>query len=253
VRRPITIGHVIHALDEVESTQAVAAGLARAGAPEGTVVTARHQTAGRGRRGRAWWDAPGQSLLVSVLLRPPRPAAQAPQLSLVAGVAVAEALEQAASVAARLRWPNDVLVDGRKIAGILLDAASSGGAGLDHAILGIGINVAQRSLPEGLERRATSLRLATGATPDPGILLQRLLGCLDRRYREWLDRGFEAARALWRARAATLGETVTVPDGRSGTAEDLDADGALLVRTADGALSRVLVWNPEEEPHAARH
>ena len=111
----------VHALDTTDSTQSEAQRLAAAGAPEGTVVTARHQRAGRGRRGHDWWDAPGQSLLVSVLLRPAGPVTTAPQLSLLGGLAVAEALETVAAVPARIRWPNDLLVDDRKLGGILIE------------------------------------------------------------------------------------------------------------------------------------
>ena len=131
----------VHALDTTDSTQSEAQRLAAAGAPEGTVVTARHQEAGRGRRGHEWWDAPGQSLLASVLLRPPGPVTTAPQLSLVGGLAVADALAAAAGVDARIRWPNDLLVDGQKICGILAEAASDGAGRLQHVILGIGINL----------------------------------------------------------------------------------------------------------------
>ena len=156
------IGSAIHRLDEVDSTQTVLAQMAREGAPDGTVVTARHQRQGRGRRGHDWWDAPGESLLLSVLLRPSVAAAEVSALSLVAAVAVAEALDAVAGVGARIRWPNDVLVGGRKIAGILPDAACRADGGVEHVVLGIGINVGQRAFPPALALVATSLFLATG-------------------------------------------------------------------------------------------
>ncbi|MGH7385562.1 MAG: biotin--[acetyl-CoA-carboxylase] ligase, partial [Candidatus Rokuibacteriota bacterium] len=161
----------IHALDRTDSTQSEVARLAAAGAPEGTVVTARHQRAGRGRRGREWWDAPGESLLVSVLLRPPSPPAVVPQLSLVGALAVVEAFALG-GVTARIRWPNDLLIDARKVCGILAEASSGvsrAGTGiLHHVILGIGINLNQTEFPESLAPRATSLRLVTGRAHEAG-------------------------------------------------------------------------------------
>ena len=140
-------------LGRVASTQAVAFALAADGAPDRTVVVAESQAAGRGRRGRAWLDEPGASLLTSIVLRPRLAPAQLPALSFTAAVAVAEALAAVAGLAPRLKWPNDVLVDGRKIAGILLESR------LDPSplvVLGIGINVRQRTFPADVGDRATS-------------------------------------------------------------------------------------------------
>jgi BirA family biotin operon repressor/biotin-[acetyl-CoA-carboxylase] ligase len=234
------VGHAIHAFDTVGSTQAVLARLAAEGAAGGTVVTARHQTAGRGRRGRWWWDAPGQSLLMSVLLEPPIGTAQAPQLSLVAGLAVADALATAAGVTPRIRWPNDVLVDGRKISGVLPEAVARADGRVGHVFLGIGINVDQDDFPDDLRDEATSLRLATGRSHDQGELLSAVLHALDRRYGEWLAGGFAALRDEWRRRASTLGERVPTGDGREGVAVDVDETGALLVDAGLGVLTRVV-------------
>lgn len=239
------IGCTVHALGDVESTQAELARLAGEGAPEGTVVTARHQRAGRGRRGRFWWDAPGESLMLSVLLRPPAPAAQAPQLSPVGAVAVCDALEATSGVEARIRWPNDVLLGGRKVCGILPEAVSGPGGRLAHVILGVGINVNQDRFPGDLNGRATSLRLATGTRQDTSRLLEAVLDALDRRYAEWLAGGFAAVRDAWRRRSVTLGQRVMLPEGGGGVAVDVDEEGALLVRVADGGLRRVVSGEPE--------
>src|SRR5262249_41409852 len=226
--------------DTVESTQAVLARLAGEGAAEGTVVTARHQSAGRGRRGRRWWDAPGQSLMMSVLLTPPTTAAEAPQLSLVAGLAVADALAAAAGVTARIHWPNDVLVDGRKISGVLPEALVRADGSVGHVLLGIGINGDQDEFPDDLRDEATSLRLATGQAHDQGRLLTAVLEALDRRYGEWLAGGFARLRDEWRRRASTFGERVRTGDGREGVAVDVDETGALLVDAGLGTLTRVV-------------
>ena len=214
----------------VDSTQAIVFALAADGAPDRTVVVAESQAAGRGRRGRVWQDEPGASLLTSILLRPRLAPAQLPTLSLTAGVAVAEALASAAGLAPRLKWPNDVLVDGRKLAGILLESRLSSAPAASACVvaLGIGINVAQRAFPPELAEHATSVRLAGGGDLDRDVLLVALLEALDR-WRARLEReGFAPVRTRWRSLADTLGRTVSV-DGVTGVAVDVDDDGALLV------------------------
>src|SRR5262245_52372070 len=222
------VGHTVHTFETVDSTQAVLGHLAADGGLEGTVVVARHQTAGRGSRGRQWWDAPGESLMFSVLLRPPVPIAWAPQLSLVSGVAVVDALNARSDVDARIRWPNDVLIDGKKVCGVLPEAVSREDGRVNYVLLGIGINVHQRAFPPELSDRATSLFRATGVQHDHGPLLSATLAALDRRYGEWLSNGFTALRLEWRKRASMLGQRVHIRDGDEGVAIDVDDTGALL-------------------------
>jgi BirA family transcriptional regulator, biotin operon repressor / biotin---[acetyl-CoA-carboxylase] ligase len=219
----------------VESTQAIAFSLAAEGAADGTAVVAESQAAGRGRRGRTWLDEAGASLLVSVLLRPRLPAVRLPLLSLATGVAVAETLASVAGVPARLKWPNDVLVGGRKIAGILLESRL-GTAPL--VVIGVGVNLAQRTFPSALEERATSVVLETGRDVDREAVLGALLDALDRQ-RAALEQGGDAGvLQRWRALSATLGGTVSI-DGVSGVAVDVDHDGALIV--AEGGQRRRVV------------
>jgi BirA family biotin operon repressor/biotin-[acetyl-CoA-carboxylase] ligase len=246
------VGHAIHAFDTIDSTQAALARLAAAGAAEGTVVTARHQTAGRGSRGRSWWDAPGESLLLSVLLKPSNTTAHAAELSLVAGLAVADALGTAAGVTARIRWPNDLLVDGRKVCGVLPEAVSGADGRLGHVLLGIGINVDQREFPPALGDEATSLRRATGTAHDHRRLLAAVLDAVDRRYGEWVAAGFAGLRNDWRRRACTLGERVRTGDGREGVAVDVDESGALLVDTGCDRLARVVSQTGAVAPQEGR-
>jgi BirA family transcriptional regulator, biotin operon repressor / biotin---[acetyl-CoA-carboxylase] ligase len=227
-------------LGRVDSTQAVAFALAADGAADGTVVVAESQTAGRGRRGRAWVDEPGASLLASIVLRPRLEPARLPGLSLAAGVAVAEALIRTAGLAPRLKWPNDVLVDGRKIGGILLESRLGGAtAGPVTVALGIGVNLGQRLFPADLAQRATSVWLATGRLVDRDVLLTALLDALTDWRRRLEYRGFAPVRARWRELADTLGRTVTV-DGVRGVAVDIDVDGALLVHDAEGRRHRLV-------------
>jgi BirA family biotin operon repressor/biotin-[acetyl-CoA-carboxylase] ligase len=236
------IGRRVIARDEVDSTQAELAGLATEGAEEGTVVTARHQRRGRGRQGRSWWDAPGQSLLLSVLLRPAIGVAHAPQLSHVAALGVTDALE-AVGIEAGIRWPNDVLIRGHKVGGILPDAVADAAGRLRHVLLGIGLNVNQEAFPPDVARSAISLRMATGRAHDTGALLDAVLVALDRRYARYIAGGFASLRPDWRRRAISLGTMVTTPAGLSGAAEDISPEGALLVRLDDGRL--LPVWSGE--------
>lgn len=244
------IGHIVHALDEVGSTQAEVARLAAGGAPEGLVVTARHQRAGRGRLGRAWWDRPGESLLVSVLLRPRIAPSRAPQLTLVGALAVIDAVGAATGLVPGIRWPNDVLATGRKICGILAEAATDAAGSLERVILGIGLNVNQEAFPPEVAGRAASLRMLTGRAHDREALLGALLEALDSRYRAFVTAGTEELAAAWRERCVTLGERIRAADGREGVAVDLDASGALLLRADDGAVHRVVAGEVAGAPAA---
>jgi BirA family transcriptional regulator, biotin operon repressor / biotin---[acetyl-CoA-carboxylase] ligase len=250
-------------LGSVVSTQSVALELAEQGAPDRTVVIAEHQTAGRGRRGARWEDEPGASLLVSMVLRPSLEPARLPTLSYAAAVAVAEALAAVAPVVPRLKWPNDVLVGPRKIAGILLETRLGGMTGQVGAraasnrppsilpeqaapattgpvttILGIGINLGQRQFSPSLHDRATSVAIETGLAVDREALLTALLDRFDG-WRQRLEaEGFDVVRRRWLALSDTIGRAVTV-DGASGVALDLDAEGALVLDTG-GVRRRVL-------------
>lgn len=229
-------GYRLVALDTVGSTNDEAKRLARNGAPAGTVVWTKEQTAGRGRRGRNWTSPPG-NLYLSLLLRPGGTAARAAQLGFVAAVALGDALLDVARPGLRLayKWPNDLLADGRKLAGILLESETSGGEAVDFAVIGIGVNIASK--PEGTEYPATSLAGEGIAGVSPADLLTALLRHFDEWQHRWQRDGFAPLRAAWLARAAGLGKDIRVRLERMtlfGRFLDLDDDGALLLETAEG-------------------
>jgi len=207
-------------LRRIDSTNALARDLASRGAPHGTLVTATEQVAGRGRQGRGWTARPGASLVCSWVVRDP-----SPLLSLAAGAAVAEVC----GVAARVKWPNDVLIDGRKVAGILVEGRPQEA----WAVLGIGINVAllPQDFPQELQGRAGSLGL-TQADVDPTLV--RLGSALE----HWLPVPGADVLAEVRTRDVLLGQTVTWANG-TGTAAGIDESGRLVVRLADGGEARL--------------
>lgn len=229
-------GRPTRGFDACPSTNAMAATWAREGAPEGALVIAEHQTAGRGRLGRTWDDAPGQNLLFSLVLRPSLPSHRLGLVTLAGGVAVAEAVaEWTAPVVPRIKWPNDVLLNGRKCCGMLLES-SLGADGF--VVLGVGLNVNQDVFPPPLAERATSLRLETGRLIPRVALLTAALA----RMEHWTDRlaaGADAAlHEAFVARMVGVGEpaAVCLAGGGppvEGVIEGIDADGALRFRMGD--------------------
>jgi BirA family biotin operon repressor/biotin-[acetyl-CoA-carboxylase] ligase len=222
--------------ETVGSTNDEAKDLARGGAAEGTIVWALAQTAGRGRRGRTWASPPG-NLYVSLVLRPQGPPDRAAQLGFAAALAVADALADLAPglAGAACKWPNDVLIAGRKIAGILLESEMGEGAGLAFLVLGIGINLA--SAPSESAFPATSLVGAGYPPPAPKAALEAFARHFDIWARRWRDEGFAPLRAAWLARAAGLGGDIRVrleTGTLHGKFVDLDRDGRLLLEMADG-------------------
>jgi len=212
------------------STNRVAMEMAENGAPHGTVVVADAQTAGRGRMGRRWASPAGKNLYVSLLLRPPVPTVDAPRLALVAGVALADAVE-AAGVPALLKWPNDLYCGERKAAGILAEMASEPGR-VRHVVIGVGLNVnmEEADFPPDLRGTATSLRIRAGREFRRVDVLARLLDAFGARYGRFVRGGFASIRDEWDRRDFLRGRRVFLRrHGREGwgTAEGLDAAGAL--------------------------
>ncbi len=202
---------------------------AEAGAPEGLVILAHRQTQGRGRRGAAWFSPPGESLAFSVLIRPREPKALWPRLALVAGLAVAEALEEHIPLVG-IKWPNDVWIRGKKIAGILVEA------GKDYAIIGIGLNVNTLTFPAEVSETATSLALETGETVSRPEVLAAIIRRLAAR-RHQIGTDFPSVIDAIRLRCVLTGNdvTLTTPNGpRSGNVQAISPQGELILRTATG-------------------
>jgi BirA family transcriptional regulator, biotin operon repressor / biotin---[acetyl-CoA-carboxylase] ligase len=213
-----------------DSTNRVAMEMAENGAKHGTVVFADAQTAGRGRMGRRWESPAGKNLYVSLLLRPSVPTADAPSLALVAGVALADAVE-AVGVPAALKWPNDLYCGGRKAAGILAEMASDPD-GVRHVVIGVGLNVngVEDDFPPDLRGTATSLRICAGRVFRRVDVLARLLDAFGARYAEFLGGGFASLRDGWDRRDFLRGRRVLLrrQGGEGwGTADGLDTAGAL--------------------------
>jgi BirA family biotin operon repressor/biotin-[acetyl-CoA-carboxylase] ligase len=237
-------------LETCESTNDRAAAEGRAGGDEGLIVTTDAQTAGRGRLGRAWHSPPGENLAFSILLRPARPAAEIPPLTLLAGAAVASALRASWAFDARLKWPNDVLVYGapgarpdqpRKVAGILTEAASLGDR-IGHIVVGIGLNVNSGQFPEELVDKATSLRLVRGARLPRAEVLASVLGAFERIYAGFCARGPAAAVAAWNEHAdrALRGRVRIGEREIEGVTDGVSPDGSLRLRADDGTVHRIV-------------
>jgi BirA family biotin operon repressor/biotin-[acetyl-CoA-carboxylase] ligase len=236
----------VHSFPELASTNDEAHRLAAEGAPHGALVVADTQSRGRGRRGRTWVTPPGSALALTLVLRPELPPQRAPELQLVAAVAVCEAARALGAEKAAIKWPNDVECGGRKVCGLLAELRASGDR-LEHVVLGIGLNVnlTEAQLPEELRGLASSLRLERGAEVPRAWVLYRLIERLD----HWLSvhesEGFDAVRVRWRELSSTLGRRVRIEagvtsgpagQGLQGEAIDLAEDGALLVRDDSGMV-----------------
>jgi BirA family transcriptional regulator, biotin operon repressor / biotin---[acetyl-CoA-carboxylase] ligase len=246
-RRLSGLAHRVHWLETATSTNDIAASLADLGAPEGTLVVAEAQTAGRGRMGRVWHSPAGAGLYASVILRPTPEGGFSSRgnstalLTLGAGVALAEGVQAATGLPADIKWPNDLFVARRKLAGILAEAAQGGG--LQFIVLGFGVNLRPAAYPPELANRVTSIEAETSRPADRAAILAEILAAVASRYAD-LQRGrFDAILSAWRARAPSLqGSAVEWDSGTGitrGRAEDIDETGALIVRVG-GRIERIV-------------
>ncbi len=240
----MVVGRGILYFKEIESTQDETRRLADAGVEEGLVVVAETQTKGRGRlRGRGWASPPG-GLWFSTILRPKIQLSDITKLTLVAAVAVAHSIRDCCSVVASVKWPNDVIVNGKKVCGILNEAHLKADD-IEYAIVGIGVNVNVEitSLPEEVRDSATSLKLTIGTEVELGRFFERLLGELDLYYGLFKKGGFCQVLRDYKVLSDTIGRAVSLSVGGQkveGLAVDLDGDGALVVRLSDGSLKSIV-------------
>ncbi|MFZ5468340.1 MAG: biotin--[acetyl-CoA-carboxylase] ligase [Myxococcota bacterium] len=243
------LGRTIHFFESLPSTNEWALRLAAEGAFHGEVVICEEQTQGRGRRGRGWVSPKGLNLYFSAILKPELPPQRAPELTLVAAVAVAETLREAGGEAF-IKWPNDVHIEGRKVAGVLTELAADQDR-VHHVVVGVGVNLNAegKDFPPELTEVATSLATVRGQKVPRALFAAALWTKLE----EWLDRhaeeGFAPVRKAWRDLSCTLGHEVLVKEERRelrGVAEDIDEQGALLVRTDEGTMERILAGDVEQ-------
>jgi BirA family biotin operon repressor/biotin-[acetyl-CoA-carboxylase] ligase len=239
VKRHLTtsyLGARFYFYPETDSTNEVALALAAAGEPEGTVVAADYQRSGRGRRGRVWSSPPGKDLLFSALLRPGGDARDGLPVTLVVATAVAVVLAKQVEADVRVKWPNDVVVPAGKMAGILAESVSSGGA-LAHLVVGVGVNVNSQREDFAPGLGAASCRTVSGVEWDRAALLSDLLGAIEAYYDRFKRDGFGALSSAYEARLWQAGRTVAFErEGRRrwGRVTGVARDGALVVRSDEG-------------------
>ena len=238
------LGSRFHYFAEISSTNTYARRLAEQGAKDGELIIADSQTDGRGRLGRHWVSPPNMNLYLSFILRPKLPPARAPQITLMAAVALADTLRSFLPVPPAIKWPNDITVDGKKLAGILTEM-NCGDDAVDFVILGIGVNVNYPSdlMPDEIRQRATSVLAERQSTISREDLLWRLIRDLDRCYGELEENGFAALASRWEAYFGWRGQRVRIEildQVLFGTARGIDHDGALLLEDDRGRLHRVI-------------
>ncbi|TVP82189.1 MAG: biotin--[acetyl-CoA-carboxylase] ligase [Alkalicoccus sp.] len=227
---------------ELPSTQPEAQRLFLEGAGEGTVVIADSQTSGRGRLGREWQSGEGKGLAMSIILTPGIPPYKAPQLTLAAAVSIVKAVNKMTGIDMEIKWPNDLLVDGRKVCGILTEMQSDPDQ-VRSVIVGIGLNVKKDNFSGGLENTAVTLEEAAGREVDRADVAAAILMQFASDYKLFLDKGFKGLKKDWETHTCTLGRFVRVEQNGvyfTGKAESVDDQGVLQVRTEDGILHPVV-------------
>ena len=238
------IGRDIQVFEQTTSTNDVVEKLARDGVKEGAVVFAESQTKGRGRLGRTWTSPARKGLCFSILLRPNLRPQETTQLTVAAAAAVWRAIHAVTGLSPEIKWPNDILIGGKKVVGILTELSAEVDR-VKHITLGIGVdvNLTANELPLELRKIATSLRIESGKTIERAELATQILRELDKDYSRVCCGKFAALADEWEAHCSTIGKQVTVGIGERrlrGRAEALDDDGALLLRTEHGRLERVI-------------
>lgn len=234
----------LYTFDEVDSTNELAKSYALAGKPEGTVVVAEKQLKGKGRLGRTWVSPKGQGIWVSVVIRPNILPHKAPQITFALAVGMVRAIFKASGIKAQIKWPNDILINGRKVAGILTELSAEIER-VNYIVFGIGLNVNQNfnNFPEELRNKAISLKIASGQLLPRVEVLKAMLEELEKVYNEYLKFGFDYILEEWKLKSNTLGKEVQILMSDStleGTAIDVDKDGFLIIRDKKNILHRII-------------
>jgi len=248
-------GDIVY-LDVTDSTNLRAKNLAAGGAFEGTIVIAEMQTAGRGRKGRGWFSPPRQGIYVSLILRPTMTPSEAPGITLMTGVAAAEALLSLTDLDVRIRWPNDLMVGGRKIAGILTEISTEMDR-IDHVVVGLGVNVNNRheDLHPQIRESATSVLIETGQVLARAGLIRAILEHFETSYAVFSQKGFEPFRQRWKELSGIIGRCIVVEMiGRTlaGEVLDIDPEGLLILRDDEGRRHRIVSGDVSDRSDASR-
>lgn len=235
-----TLGQNIHYEETVDSTQKIALRLSLEGAPEGTAVIAEEQTGGRGRLGRQFYSPKYTGVWMSIILRPKLPPQKAPQLTLITAVAVVQAIEEVTNLRPQIKWPNDILLNGKKVTGILTEMQAESDR-IDSVIIGIGLNVNQETedFPEELRTIATSLFIESGKKVNRAELARQLLLKLENLYTLYLKEGFYPIKLLWESYAVSIGKMITarmLHGSLYGKAVGITEDGVLLMEDKEGKI-----------------
>ncbi|MDZ5473233.1 biotin--[acetyl-CoA-carboxylase] ligase [Bacillus sp. 31A1R] len=237
------LGQSIHYEESVESTQKIAHRLAYDQAAEGTVVVAEEQVAGRGRMDRVWHSPKYTGVWMSIILRPNIPIPKAPQLTLLAAVAVVQAIEEVTTVTPQIKWPNDILINGKKVTGILTELQAEADR-INSVIIGIGINVNQQmeDYPEELRTIATSLSIESGKRINRADLIRSAFNRLEHLYELYLEKGFLPIKLLWESYAISIGKMITartLSGSIRGRALGITEDGVLKIEDTEGIVHQV--------------
>ena len=236
-------GKKIFSFDSIDSTNSYAKSLSLQDSPHGSIIIAEEQSAGRGRLQRNWLSAKGENLLFSIVLRTEFSSSKISLISFAAALAVCDAVESVTMLPALCKWPNDVMVNGKKVCGMLLESTTfSGGKGIDKVVVGIGVNVNQTIFPEELTHKATSLRIESGREIDRIPLLQKIITEFELRYQQLGSFPHEKLLQEWKMKSLLFGEKITVLESEfsyTATAVDVNEDGSLLIRTDDGHTKKI--------------
>lgn len=230
------LGKEVYYHESVQSTQELAHKMALEGAKEGALVIADEQVSGRGRLGRAWHSPKGTGIWMSIILRPNIPPQQAPQLTLLAAVSVVKAITRKTGTSPEIKWPNDILINGKKVVGILTELQAEADR-VNSVIIGMGINVNVDKFPEELTSIATSLKLEANTTIDRAALVKAILEEMEKLYDTYLNEGFGIIKLLWESYACSLGKMLTarmIKGEVYGLAKGITAEGALILEDESG-------------------